>query len=133
MFRLLRRVLDRLCQAEKQLESQGLRTSQELLATLEELRNVKSAYTLLSEFWNNQFEAARERVEQEAADHARDFKRTALKHERQEQALQAQKDSHHREFDDLRLHIQALKARLKGGLLERIPSDEFPESAQHSG
>ncbi|KAG6622215.1 Dual specificity protein kinase shkA [Phytophthora cinnamomi] len=56
-------------------------------------------------------------MEQEASDHAQDFKRATQTHAREEQALQCRIDELERENDDLRTHARLLEDRLKAGSL----------------
>ncbi|KAG7375323.1 hypothetical protein PHYPSEUDO_001818 [Phytophthora pseudosyringae] len=108
MSTLLRRVLGQLRQTKEQLESHGLHASRSLLDRLTEIQDVKANFGLLNKYWETQFAAAETKLDRKASDHARDFKRAAREHDRQEEVLRAENDTLHREVDDLQAHVRSL-------------------------
>ncbi|ETI31089.1 hypothetical protein F443_21880, partial [Phytophthora nicotianae P1569] len=82
-----------------------------------ELDNVRSGFSILSNFWDDQFQLARKQLDHKISEHDRDFKRAAQDHEREARALQAQVDSLSQENDDLRDCIRGLENRLSAGSL----------------
>jgi hypothetical protein len=117
MVTLFRRTLDRLNRAEEQLKTSGKTTSQQLLDADTELREVKRQFGLQQAYFERMFAAARETMDHEANDHARDFKRAALEYKRREDALQEDNDELHRKVEDLEDHIRSLENRLQAGSL----------------
>ncbi|KAH7488567.1 uncharacterized protein KRP23_2513 [Phytophthora ramorum] len=117
MVTMFRRALDRLDRAEAQLKSDGKTTSQQLLNADSELREVKRQFGLQQAYFEKMFASAREKMDQEAKIHDRDFKRAALEHKHQEDALQARNDELQRKVEDLEDHVRALDRRLRAGSL----------------
>ncbi|ETP41722.1 hypothetical protein F442_11238 [Phytophthora nicotianae P10297] len=74
-----------------------------------ELDNVRSGFSILSNFWDDQFQLVRNQLDHKTSEHDRDFKRAAQDHEREARALQAHVDSLSQENDDLRDCIRGLE------------------------
>ncbi|KAE9354689.1 hypothetical protein PF008_g4413 [Phytophthora fragariae] len=74
---LLKRTLEQLREAKRQLRSNGSRDGAELLEKLTEISNMKTGFALLSQHWKEAFITSKRQRDQEITDHARDFKRAA--------------------------------------------------------
>ncbi|GMF51871.1 unnamed protein product [Phytophthora fragariaefolia] len=115
MSTLLKRSMVQLREAKRQLETRGAQASRDLLKTLTELRDATTAFALLSKYWDDSFRVAKQKLEQEAAKHAREFKASAQNPECEEDALQVQLARMAQDRDDLESYVHTLKARIKAG------------------
>ncbi|KAE8988512.1 hypothetical protein PR001_g22021 [Phytophthora rubi] len=112
MSTFLKRTLTQLRETKRQLESSG---SRELLEKLSEVSALKTGFALLNQHWKNAFLTSERQLDQEIANHARDFKRAGHNHEHEEEALRSRLASMTQERDDMFAFGRVLERRLKAG------------------
>ncbi|ETI31088.1 hypothetical protein F443_21881, partial [Phytophthora nicotianae P1569] len=123
----LHRAVKELREFQGQLNESALKNVKRVTELMIELDNVRSGFTILSNFWDDQFQLARKQLDHKASEHDRDFKRAAPDHECEARALQAQVDSLSQENDDPRDCIRSLENRLSA-LLEHAKDSKIPPS-----
>ncbi|ETO72519.1 hypothetical protein F444_11401, partial [Phytophthora nicotianae P1976] len=109
----LHRAVKELREFQGQLNESALKNIKRVAELMIELDNL----SILSNFWDDQFQLARKQLDHKASEHDWDFKRAAQDHEPEARALQAQVDSLSQENDDLRDCIRGLENRLTAGSL----------------
>ncbi|KAE9309318.1 hypothetical protein PR003_g20542 [Phytophthora rubi] len=117
MSTFLKRTLTQLREAKRQLESSGSRDGSELLEKLSEVSALKTGFALLNRHWKDAFLSSKRQLDQEIANHARDFKRAAQNHEQEEEVLRSRLASMTQERDDMFAFARMLKRQLKAGAL----------------
>lgn len=117
MSTLLKQPLEQLREARRQLRSNGSRDGAELLAKLTEISNMMTGFALLNQHRKDSFITSKGQLDQEIADHARDFKHAAQIHEQQEEALRSKLEAVIQERDDVFAYTRVLKNQLKAGSL----------------
>ncbi|KAE9117999.1 hypothetical protein PF010_g8384 [Phytophthora fragariae] len=112
-----KRTLIQLREAKRQLKSSGSRNGSELLEKLSEISDMKTGFALLNQHWKEAFLVSKRQLDQEIADHTRDFKRVAQIHEREEEALRAKLAAMTQERDDMFAYARSQNRQLKAGSL----------------
>ncbi|KAE8897498.1 hypothetical protein PF005_g9215 [Phytophthora fragariae] len=78
---------------------------------------MKTGFALLNQHWKEAFLVSKRQLDQEIADHTRDFKRVAQIHEREEEALRAKLAAMTQERDDMFAYARSQNRQLKAGSL----------------
>ncbi|KAE8970781.1 hypothetical protein PR002_g27011 [Phytophthora rubi] len=117
MSTLLKRTLEQLREAKRQLRSNGSQDGVVLLEKVTEISNMKTGFALLNQHWKEAFVTLKRQLDQEKSDHARDFKHAAQIHEREEEALRTRLEIASQERDDVFAYTRVLKNQLKAGSL----------------
>ncbi|GMF18642.1 unnamed protein product [Phytophthora fragariaefolia] len=101
----------------RELLGGGSGDGSELLEKLSEISNMKTGFALLNQHWKEAFLVSKRQLDQEIADHTRDFKRVTQIHEREEEALRSKLAAMTQERDDIFAYARLLKRQLKAGSL----------------
>ncbi|GMF15943.1 unnamed protein product [Phytophthora fragariaefolia] len=110
--------LAQLRETKRHLRSSGSWDSAELLKKITEIDSMKTGFAFLNQHWKEAFLVSKRQLDQEVADHTRDFKRASQIPEQEEEALRSRLMVVTRERDDVFAYARSLKDQLKAGSLD---------------